>query len=132
MQNANWRTRRPPFVHFSNYSTPTFVGYTEAELKFARNPAINVAADCLAAPRRNFEADSAAPWQRAQPLDHVQVAAVPRPKNKKCISLLNSSNINRINAKETVAVVAKMDKEETVAGTSLRFSTDVVGSSSST
>ena len=34
------------------------------------------AADCLAAPRRNFEADSAAPWQRAPPLDHVQVAAV--------------------------------------------------------
>ena len=41
-----------------------------------RNPAIDVAADCLAAPRRNFEADSAAPWQRAPPLDHVQVTAV--------------------------------------------------------
>ena len=26
--------------------------------------------------RLNFEADSAAPWQRAPPLDHVQVAAV--------------------------------------------------------
>ena len=25
---------------------------------------------------RNFEVDSAAPWQRAPPLDHVQVAAV--------------------------------------------------------
>ena len=49
---------------------------TTAELKFNRNPAIDVAADCLAAPRRNFEADSAAPWQRAPPLDHVQVAAV--------------------------------------------------------
>ena len=49
---------------------------TAAELKFNRNPAIEVAADCLDAPRRNFEADSAAPWQRAQPLDHVQVAAV--------------------------------------------------------
>ena len=49
---------------------------TAAELKFNRNPAIDVAADCLAAPRRNFEADSAAPWQRAPPLDHVQVAAV--------------------------------------------------------
>ena len=24
----------------------------------------------------SFEVDSAAPWQRAQPLDHVQVAAV--------------------------------------------------------
>ena len=47
-----------------------------AELQFTRNPAIDVAADCLAAPRRNFEADSAAPWQRAPPLDHVQVAAV--------------------------------------------------------
>ena len=49
---------------------------TAAELKFNRNPAIDVAADCLAAPRRNFEANSAAPWQRAPPLDHVQVAAV--------------------------------------------------------
>ena len=49
---------------------------TAAELKFNRNPAIDVAADCFAAPRRNFEADSAAPWQRAPPLDHVQVAAV--------------------------------------------------------
>ena len=43
---------------------------TAAELEFNWNPAIDVAADCLAAPRRNFEADSAAP------LDHVQVAAV--------------------------------------------------------
>ena len=34
---------------------------TAAELKFNRNPAIDVAADCLTAPRRNFEADSAAP-----------------------------------------------------------------------
>ena len=49
---------------------------TAAELKFNRNLAIDVAADCLAAPRRNFEADSAAPWQRAPALDHVQVAAV--------------------------------------------------------
>ena len=49
---------------------------TAAELTFNRNPAIDVAADCLAAPRRNLEADSAAPWQRAPPLDHVQVAAV--------------------------------------------------------
>ena len=64
------------FFHFSNYSTPTYVGYTAAELQFSRNPAIDVAADCLAAPRRNFEVDSAAPWQRAPPLDHVQVAAV--------------------------------------------------------
>ena len=46
------------------------------ELEFTRNAAIDMAADCLAAPRRNFEADSAAPWQRALPLDHVQVAAV--------------------------------------------------------
>ena len=46
------------------------------ELKFTRNPAIDVVADCLAAPRRNFETDSAVPWQRAPPLDHVQVAAV--------------------------------------------------------
>ena len=49
---------------------------TAAELKLNRNPAIDVAGDCLAAPRRNSEADSAAPWQRAPPLDHVQVAAV--------------------------------------------------------
>ena len=35
-----------------------------------------MAADCLAAPRRNFEADGAAPWQHAPPLDYVQVAAV--------------------------------------------------------
>ena len=49
----------------------TYVGYTAAELQFTRNTA-----DCIAAPRRNFEADSAAPWQRAPPLDHVQVAAV--------------------------------------------------------
>ena len=49
---------------------------TTAELKFIRNPAIDVAADCLAAPRRNFEADSAASWQRAPHLDHVEVAAV--------------------------------------------------------
>ena len=33
----------------------TYVGYTAAELQFTRNTA-----DCIAAPRRNFEADSAA------------------------------------------------------------------------
>ena len=49
---------------------------TAAELKFNRNTAIDVAGDFLAAPRRNFEVDSAAPWQRVPPLDHVQVAAV--------------------------------------------------------
>ena len=49
---------------------------TAAELKFTRIAAIDVASDCPAAPRRNFEADIAAPWQRAPPLDHVQVAAV--------------------------------------------------------
>ena len=76
MQNVNWRTRRPPFFHFSNHSTPTYVGYTAAELQFTRDPATDVAADCLAAPRRNFKADIAAPWQRAPPPDHVQVAAV--------------------------------------------------------
>ena len=37
-----------------------------------------------------------------------------------------------VDAKETAVVVAETEKEETVAGTSLRFSTDVVGSSSST
>ena len=47
-----------------------------AELQFTRNPAIDVAADCPAAPRRNVEDDTAAPWQRASPRDHVQVAAV--------------------------------------------------------
>ena len=46
------------------------------ELQFTRNPAIDMAAGYLAAPRRIFEADSAAPLQRAPPLDHVQVAAV--------------------------------------------------------
>ena len=51
--------------------TPTYVGYTAAELQFTRNTE-----DYPAAPRRNFEADSAAPWQRALLLDHVQVAAV--------------------------------------------------------
>ena len=49
---------------------------TAGELKLNRNPAIDVAADCLAAPRRDFKADSAAPWQRAPPLHHVQLAAV--------------------------------------------------------
>ena len=53
-------------------------------------------------------------------------------KKVKYISLLNSSNSNIIDAKETAVVVAETEKEETVAGTSLRFSTDVVGSSSST
>ena len=46
------------------------------ELQFTRNSAMDVAADCLGAPRRNFEADRATPWQRAPSLDHVQVAAV--------------------------------------------------------
>ena len=53
-----------------------FSSSTVAELKFTRNPAIDVDADCLAAPRRNFEADITAPWQRTPPLDRVQVAAV--------------------------------------------------------
>ena len=35
-----------------------------------------MAADRVDAPCRNVEADSAAPWPRAPPLDHVQVAAV--------------------------------------------------------
>ena len=48
---------------------PSLDSSTAAWLKFNRNPAIDVAADCLAAPRRNFGADSAAPWQRAPPLD---------------------------------------------------------------
>ena len=56
---------------------PRLDSSTAAELKFNRNPAIDVAADGLAAPRRSFEADSAAPWQRAPPLDQVQHAAVP-------------------------------------------------------
>ena len=45
-------------------------------LQFNRNPAIDTAANCLPAPRRNFEADGAAPWQRAPPLDQVEVDAV--------------------------------------------------------
>ena len=36
--------------------TTTYVGYTAAELQFTRNTAY-----CIAAPQRNFEADSAAP-----------------------------------------------------------------------
>ena len=46
------------------------------------------------------------------------------------VYLLNRSNSNRIDARETEVVVAETEKEETVAGTSLHFSTDVVGSSS--
>ena len=53
-----------------------FCSCTAAELQFTRNPAIDVAADSLVAPRRNFDTNSAAPWQSAPPLDHVQVAAV--------------------------------------------------------
>ena len=53
-------------------------------------------------------------------------------KKQKCISLLNSSNSNRIGAKETAVVLAETEMEETVGSTSLRFSTDVVGSSSRT
>ena len=45
-------------------------------LQFTRNPAIEMAADCVDAPRRNFEADSSAPWPRAPPLDHVKVVSV--------------------------------------------------------
>ena len=56
--------------------SPFVSNSTAAELKFNRNPAIDLAADCLAAPRRIFEADSAAPWQRAPPLDHVKLDAV--------------------------------------------------------
>ena len=62
---------RKILVYVSGTNISPFV-----ELQFTRNPAIDVAADCLAAPRRNFEADSAAPWQRTPPLDHVEVAAV--------------------------------------------------------
>ena len=65
---------RKILVHVPGTNISPFV-----ELQFTRNAAIDVAADCLAAPRRNLEADSAAPWQRAQrapPLDHVDVAAV--------------------------------------------------------
>ena len=49
---------------------------SENSLQFVRNPAIDMAAECLAAPRRNVEAYSAAPWKRAPLLVHVQVAAV--------------------------------------------------------
>ena len=43
---------------------------------FTRIPAIDMAADCVDAPRRNFEADSSAPWPRAPPLDRVKVVTV--------------------------------------------------------
>ena len=49
---------------------------SENSLQFARNPAIDVAADCVDAPRPNVEADSAAPWHHAPPLDRVKVVAV--------------------------------------------------------
>ena len=59
-------------IESSNYSsTTTYIGHTGAELNLTRHTAY-----CIAAPRRDFEADSAAPWQRAPPLDHMQVAAV--------------------------------------------------------
>ena len=45
-------------------------------LQFTRNPAIDMAANCVDAPRRNFEADSSAPWQCALALDRVKVVAV--------------------------------------------------------
>ena len=45
-------------------------------LQFTRNAAIDMAADRVDAPCRNVEADSAAPWPRAPPLDHVKVVAV--------------------------------------------------------
>ena len=45
-------------------------------LQFARNPPIDVAADCVDAPSRDVEADSAAPWHHAPPLDRVKVVAV--------------------------------------------------------
>ena len=45
-------------------------------MQFTRNPAIDMAADCVDAPRRNFEADSSAPWPRAPPLDRVKVVTV--------------------------------------------------------
>ena len=45
-------------------------------MQCTRNPAIDMAADCVDAPRRNFEADSSAPWPRAPLLDHVKVVAV--------------------------------------------------------
>ena len=45
-------------------------------LQFTRNPAIDMAADCVDAPRRNFNAGSSAPWPRAPTLDHVKVVSV--------------------------------------------------------
>ena len=62
-------------------STESFLSHIKTQnmfklLQFTRNPAIDMAADYLVGPRRNIEADSAAPWQRAPPLDHVHVAAV--------------------------------------------------------
>ena len=47
---------------------------TQTIFKLAAVHKKSSAANCLAAPRRNLEADSAAPWQRAPPLDHVEVA----------------------------------------------------------
>ena len=37
---------------------------------------MDMAADCVDAPCRTFEADTAAPWQRAPRLDRVNVVAV--------------------------------------------------------
>ena len=67
-----------------------------------------------------------------QPTRKIISSSSTTTKKQKCISLLNSSNSHRIDAKETAVVVAETEKEETVGDTSLRFSADVVGSSSST
>ena len=57
---GNFRTCssvRELHLESSNYSsTTTYVGYTAAEVQFTKNTGY-----CIAAPRRNFEADSAAP-----------------------------------------------------------------------
>ena len=62
-------------------STESFLSHIKTQnmfklLQFTRNPAIDMAADCVDAPRRNFKADSSAPWPRAPTLDHVKVVSV--------------------------------------------------------
>ena len=71
-------------VRVRNYHSESKEGFrshinTQTIFKFAavhKKSAIDMAADCVDAPRRNFEADSSAPWPRAPPLDYVKVVAV--------------------------------------------------------
>ena len=69
------------YENITQESTESFLSHIKTQnmfklLQFTRNPAIDMAAVRVDAPCRTFEADSAAPWQRAPPLARVQVVAV--------------------------------------------------------